>query len=129
MTDETRIERILDDAELIGVDAIRIEAPANRCLPSILEPQWPSAMLRPSAGGTAPITASIVDRATEGVIAALDASLFVVRVDRLTPSEKRYLRAMSGLGSGPYRSEEVARELGTLVTSVARFAGNCSTRA
>ena len=75
------------------------------------------------AAERSPITASIVDTASEHAIAALDASFFLVRFDRLTPTEKRYLRAMSELGSGPYRSGEIARELGALVTSVAPLRG------
>ena len=76
-----------------------------------------------SAAERSPITAAVVDTASEHVIAALDASFFLVRFDRLTPAEKRYLRAMSELGTGPYRSGEIARELGTLVTSVAPLRG------
>ncbi len=49
----------------------------------------------------------------------LDENFFLVRMDRLTPAEKRYLRAMAGLGSGPHRSGDVAAELGVKVESVA----------
>jgi Mn-dependent DtxR family transcriptional regulator len=42
-----------------------------------------------------------------------------VRFDRLTPSEKRYLRAMAELGPGPHRSGDIAEVLGVKVTSVA----------
>ena len=52
-------------------------------------------------------------------IAALDAGFFGVRFDRLTPSEKRYLRAMAELGPGPHRSGDVARILDRKVTSLA----------
>jgi hypothetical protein len=41
-------------------------------------------------------------RATTLALAELDASFFRVRFDRLTPAEKRYLRAMAELGSGPH---------------------------
>ncbi len=75
------------------------------------------------AAERSPITAAVIDEASEWAIAALDASFFLVRFDRLTPAEKRYLRAMSELGTGPYRSGEIARELGTLVTSVAPLRG------
>ena len=44
------LDRILDDAEAIGVRAFRIEAPEHRSLPSMLAPQLRSAMLRLSAG-------------------------------------------------------------------------------
>ena len=50
-------------------------------------------------------------------MAALDASFFRVRFDRLTPREQEYLRAMAQLGAGPHRSGEVAAELGVAVTS------------
>lgn len=49
----------------------------------------------------------------------LDASFFRVRFDRLTPSEKRYLRAMAELGDGPYRSGDIAHLLEKDVQSVA----------
>lgn len=49
--------------------------------------------------------------------AALDASFFRVRFERLTPREQDYLRAMAELGPGPHRSGEVAATLGIAVTS------------
>ena len=57
--------------------------------------------------------------AEPSVISALDESFFRVRFDRLSPSEKRYLRAMAELGGGPHRSGEVADTLGVKVQSVA----------
>ncbi|HOX05086.1 MAG TPA: ATP-binding protein [Planctomycetota bacterium] len=65
-----------------------------------------------------PITARDVERATVTVIAALDESFFRVRFDRLTPLEKRYLRAMAELGPGPHRSGDIAVQLGREVTSL-----------
>lgn len=65
-----------------------------------------------------PITAEDVSAASRSAIAALDESFFRVRFDRLTPAEKRYLRAMSELGPGPHRSGDVAKELGLKVTSL-----------
>lgn len=55
-----------------------------------------------------PITDDDVKAASAEVIAALDESFFRVRFDRLTPSEKRYLRAMAELGPGPHRSGDIA---------------------
>jgi hypothetical protein len=49
----------------------------------------------------------------------LDSSFFRVRFDRLTPSEKRYMRAMAELGPGPHRSGDVAELLDKKVTTVA----------
>ena len=65
-----------------------------------------------------PITRSHVKKATASAVAALDESFFRVRFDRLTPSEKRYLRAMAELGPGPHRSGDVAALLDREVTSL-----------
>ena len=65
-----------------------------------------------------PITIADIRRASVAVVAALDESFFRVRFDRLTLSEKRYLRAMSELGPGPHRSGDIARVLGLKVTSL-----------
>lgn len=66
-----------------------------------------------------PIGEADARRATEEVLADLDASFFRVRFDRLTPAEKGYMRAMASLGSGPHRSGEIANRLGRKVTNVA----------
>lgn len=65
-----------------------------------------------------PITLDDVDTASTAVIAALDESFFRVRFDRLTPAEKRYLRAMAKLGPGPHRSGDIADVLDRKVTSL-----------
>jgi hypothetical protein len=67
---------------------------------------------------TSPITADDVDAASGLAVAALDESFFRVRFDRLTPAEKRYLRAMSELGTGPHRSGDIAHELRRPVSSL-----------
>jgi hypothetical protein len=41
-----------------------------------------------------------------------------VRFDRLTPSERKYLRAMAELGAGPHRSGDIASVLKRDVTSL-----------
>ncbi len=58
-------------------------------------------------------------RATTEALAELDASFFRVRFDRLTPTQKRYMRAMAELGPGPHRSGDIAHILNRQVTSVA----------
>jgi len=54
-----------------------------------------------------PITIEDVTGASVQAIAALDESFFRVRFDRLTPTEKTYLRNMAELGAGPHRSGEL----------------------
>lgn len=66
-----------------------------------------------------PIDVSVIAEASESALAALDESFFRVRFDRLTPVEKEYLRAMADLGSGPYRSGDIAKRLSKQVTSLA----------
>ena len=66
-----------------------------------------------------PIAESDAKQATADALAELDASFFRVRFDRLTPAEKRYLRAMAELGQGPHRSGDIAEILGRKVTTVA----------
>ena len=70
------------------------------------------------AADESPITSADVNAASASAMAALDESFFRVRLDRLTPSEKRYLRAMAELGPGPHRSGDVADVLERKVTSL-----------
>lgn len=61
---------------------------------------------------SSPITRQDVETASVEAVAALDESFFRVRFDRLTPAEKKYLRAMAELGAGPHRSGDIAAKLG-----------------
>ena len=65
-----------------------------------------------------PITLADVESASESAIVSLDEGFFRVRFDRLTPSEKRYLRAMAELGPGPHRSGDIAEVLDRKVSSL-----------
>ena len=67
---------------------------------------------------SSPIRREDVVAASGTAIAALDESFFRVRFDRLTPAEKRYLRAMAALGPGPHRSGDIAEQLHRKVTSL-----------
>ncbi len=66
-----------------------------------------------------PVSQSDVDHATQLAIAELDTSFFRVRFDRLTPMEKKYLRAMAELGNQPQRSGDIAQLLKKEVQAVA----------
>jgi hypothetical protein len=66
-----------------------------------------------------PVTMAHVAAAGDEAIRRLDASFFRVRLDRMTPTEKRYMRAMAELGPGPHRSGDIAREYRAKVTTVA----------
>ncbi|MCB1131579.1 MAG: ATP-binding protein [Verrucomicrobiae bacterium] len=71
-----------------------------------------------------PITRADCDFATVTATAALDASFFRVRFDRLTPLEKKYIRGMAELGAGPHRSGDISEQLGRDVQSLAPTRGN-----
>lgn len=67
---------------------------------------------------TSPITFEIIIGATATVVSRLDENFFRVRFDRLTPSEKRFLRAMAEMGPGAHRTGDIAEILGVKVMSL-----------
>ena len=66
-----------------------------------------------------PIGATDVAAAAPLVRRKLDESFFLVRMDRVTPAETIYLRAMADLGPGPHRSGDIASQIGVQVETVA----------
>lgn len=104
-------------------EGVEIEPPAldaivsqTQCYPYFLQ-EWGKHVW--DAAERTPITAANVEVASQQAIAALDQSFFSVRFDRLTPAEKRYMRAMAQLGTGPHRSGDIANILNRQVTSLA----------
>jgi GTPase SAR1 family protein len=67
---------------------------------------------------TSPIGLDVVEDSTSRVIQRLDENFFRVRFDRLTPSEKKFLRAMAELGPGAQRTGDIAAQLGVQVNSL-----------
>lgn len=65
-----------------------------------------------------PISLKNVNAATGKVIPRLDQNFFRVRFDRLTPSEKNFLRAMAELGPGANRTGDIADTLCVKVSSL-----------
>ena len=72
---------------------------------------------------TSPIKEEDVKQANVIAINELDSGFFRVRFDRLTPSEKRYLRAMAELNEEACRSGDIAHLLKKQVQSVAPIRG------
>lgn len=66
-----------------------------------------------------PIQKTDAINATDVALSELDDSFFRVRFDRLTPSEKLYMRAMAELGGGPHRSSDISELLGKSASTVA----------
>ena len=67
---------------------------------------------------SSPITLQVVRDAKKAVIPRLDENFFRVRFDRLTPSEKNFLRAIAELGPGAHRTGDIAEILKVKVTSL-----------
>ena len=104
-------------------EGVEIEPPAldaivsqTHCYPYFLQ-EWGKHVW--DVAERTPITAANVEVASQQAIAALDQSFFSVRFDRLTPAEKRYMRAMAQLGAGPHRSGDIANILHRPVSSLA----------
>jgi hypothetical protein len=96
-------------------DALNQILKKTHCYPYFLQ-EWGKHAWDTATGS--PITRKDVDRASREAIAALDESFFRVRFDRLTPAEKKYLRAMAELGPGPHRSGDIADQLKREVTKL-----------
>ncbi len=107
----TPIER--QDAE-IDEEAVDLIVEKTRGYPYFLQ-EWGSHAW--NVADDSPITGDDVERATIQALSTLDKGFFRVRLDRLTPREKDYVRAMAELGPGPHRSGEIAQKLGIDVTT------------
>lgn len=99
----------------VNPDALDLVIAETRGYPYFVQ-EWGKHAWR--AATQSPITRDDVAVASREAIAALDESFFRVRFDRLTPAEKKYLRAMADLGAGPHRSGDIADKLGRSVTSL-----------
>jgi len=99
----------------VNADALQRIIEETRCYPYFLQ-EWGKHSW--DAADSSPIELTDVVQASAAAVAALDESFFRVRFDRLTPSEKRYLRAMAELGPGPHRSGDIAEQLNREVTSL-----------
>ena len=105
-----------DQGVEIEADALDAIISQTQCYPYFLQ-EWGKHVW--DVAEVTPITTSNVEVASEHAISALDESFFLVRLDRLTPSERRYVRAMAQLGAGPHRSGDIANELDRAVSSLA----------
>lgn len=104
-----------DEGVAIDADALNEILRETHCYPYFLQ-EWGKHVW--DVAEKPPITFEDVRSASTFAVAALDESFFRVRFDRLTPSEKQYVRAMAELGSGPHRSGDIAEVLSRKVVSV-----------
>ncbi len=78
--------------------------------------EWGYQVWNQAAGAL--LTRQDVLAASDMVIRRLDQNFFRVRYDRLTESEKRFMRAMAELEAGEYRCSEIAPLLGMKPTAL-----------
>jgi len=125
LSTEAAKDALREPARRSGVDyeddALETIVRQTRGYPYFLQ-EWGSHAWR--AADRSPITVADVERATKQALAHLDAGFFRVRLDRLSPREKEYMRAMAILGAGPHRSGDIAGRMGAPVESVAPIRRN-----
>lgn len=110
------IQKPVHDQDVqIAPEALDLILRKTECYPYFLQ-EWGKHAWEVAT--VSPITESDVTKASILALAALDESFFRVRFDRLTPSEKRYVRAMAELGPGPHRSGDIAQVLNKKVTAL-----------
>jgi hypothetical protein len=105
---------VMREGAAIDEDALTLIAEKTRGYPYFLQ-EWGYHAWK--LAHTSPITLADARRATTESLSHLDAGFFRVRLDRLTPREKDYMRAMAELGAGPHRSGEIAQTLSMDVTT------------
>ena len=111
------IEKPLHDNDVaITPDALDQIRQVTHCYAYFLQ-VWGSHSWR--AAQQSPIDVAAVTLASVTAIADLDEGFFRVRFDRMSPREKKYLRAMAELGPGPHRSGDIAVCFGAKVNSLA----------
>ncbi|WP_132663604.1 ATP-binding protein [Rhizobium sp. PP-CC-3G-465] len=104
-----------EEGETITDDAIRNIVVKTQGYPYFLQ-EWGYQVW--NTADASPISGDDVDTASVDAIRRLDEGFFRVRFDRLTPKERDYVICMAELGSGPYRSGDVAERMGEKVTSL-----------
>jgi hypothetical protein len=110
------IEPIRSEGERMARTAVELISHASEGYPYFIQTWGYEAW---NTADKSPISKRDVEASESSVLRNLDESFFRVRFDRLTPGEKRYLRAMAELGPGPHRSGDIADALQVKVQSVA----------
>lgn len=108
----------LDEGVIYNADALEEIFRVTQGYPYFLQ-EW--GYVTWNMAQSSPITRKDVLAAGPEALRRLDQSFFRMRLDRMTPTEKKYIRAMAELGPGPHRSGDIARTYGAQVTTVAPY--------
>lgn len=106
---------IEEEGESIDAELIESIIEKTRGYPYFLQ-EWGYQVW--NASSQSPISSGCIEQAGSEALRRLDEGFFKVRIERLTPKEKEYVIAMAQLGSGPYRSSDVADKLGEKLTTL-----------
>jgi hypothetical protein len=110
-----------DQGVMFSSEALTAILDVTGCYPFFLQ-EWAYATWNYSE--RSPITADDVRLVSPKVQERLDSDFFRVRFDQLTPTERRFLRAMAELGPGPHRSAEIAATYGAKPSSLSPMRSN-----
>ncbi|RFC64070.1 ATP-binding protein [Fulvimarina endophytica] len=106
---------IEEEGERIEEDLVSAIVGLTEGYPYFLQ-EWGYQVWNASPGS--PIAMACLQPARKEALRRLDDGFFKVRIERLTPKERDYVIAMARLGTGPYRSADVADGLGEKLTTL-----------
>ena len=112
---------ILDEGAMIAPDALAEIVSKTQGYPFFLQ-EWSSTAWNNANGPE--ITKQDVEGAYAETIASLDDGFFRVRIDRLTPKEIEFVKAMASLGNGPYAMSDTAKVLGRKLSALGPVRAN-----
>jgi len=99
-------------------EALEMIYEATKGYPYFLQ-EWGYHVWNIASSDSATITLEDAKKANILSITNLDKNFFRVRFDRLTPNERKYVRALAEFGRKPQRSGDIANKLGKAVEQVA----------
>ncbi|MFT5622319.1 MAG: hypothetical protein ACI9FZ_000239 [Bacteroidia bacterium] len=106
---------ILSEGAAIDPSAVAVIADITQGYPYFIQ-EWGYVVW--NLAEASPITTEVVEQAKVYTLQRLDENFFRVRFDRLANNEKVFLRAMAGLGEGPYRMSDIAEAMGVKLKSL-----------
>lgn len=112
---------IIEEDASIAPDALAEIVNRTQGYPFFLQ-EWSSTAWNNADGPE--ITKQDVEDAYTETLASLDDGFFRVRIDRLTPKEIEFVKAMASLGNGPYAMSDIARVLGKKLSSLGPVRAN-----
>jgi len=99
---------IIEEDATIAPEALQRIIEGTKGYPFFLQ-EWSSVIWNNAAGPE--ITIGDAERSYAETLALLDEGFFKVRIDRLTKAEVQFVKAMAGLGEGPYAMADIAHSM------------------